>query len=216
MQEEIRPISEAYLDATLSFIVEIRRQELPHLDDSIVEQALPDVEVSYRDGSGNFWIALANGNVIGTVGFVDLGNHQACLQKMYVHPNFRGHGNRATFIECFSSVGRILRQIRDIYLGTYAENRPARRFYEKHGFNGISENNIPTDFPRSGIGRLLLSPLFRVAAQAQLLQACSAIKAAHEIWRELFIAPPFKRSGHFDGSVRGSNQPTHFKPERFE
>ena len=54
MREEIAQLSEAYLDATIDLIVEIRRHELPLLDDTIDKKELPDVEEPYSAGSGSF------------------------------------------------------------------------------------------------------------------------------------------------------------------
>ncbi len=150
MQEEITQLSETHLDAAINLIVEVRRQELPLLDDSIDEHLPPDIEEPYRTGSGKFWIALVDDNVIGTVGLVDLDSGQGCLQKMYVHPNFRGTGAALrllnTLIDWADS-----RQIRDIYLGTFSKNRAARRFYEKHGFGEISNVIVPVNCPRSDL-----------------------------------------------------------------
>ena len=97
---------------------------------------------------GVFWIALANGDVIGTVGLVDLGDGQGCLQKMYVHPEFRGKGTALRLLNTLVGWADS-RRIREIYLGTFSRNGAARRFYEKHGFRRISNDSIPTNCPRS-------------------------------------------------------------------
>jgi GNAT superfamily N-acetyltransferase len=150
MPEEIAQLSEAYLDATVKFIIEIRHEESPVLDESKGLEELPDVVEPYRAGSGNFWISLVERKVIGAVGLVDLGSGQGCLQKMYVHPDFRGTGTALrllnTLIDWADS-----RQVQNVYLGTYSANHPARRFYEKHGFCRIPENGIPANFPRSDL-----------------------------------------------------------------
>ncbi len=148
MQEEIARLSEPYLKATTIFITTVRRRELPNLEKSSGEK--PDWEKSYRVGQGNFWIALVNRNVIGTVGLLDLGGGRGCLQRMYVHADYRGTGTALRLLNTLIEWA-VTCQMREIYLGTFSEQRAAQRFYEKHGFCRILEKGIPTNLPRSAI-----------------------------------------------------------------
>ncbi len=150
MQEQIAQLSEAYRTATVALIAEIRRHELVLLEHAHDAQEPPDVVQPYRTGSGNFWIALVDGSVIGTVGLVDLGGGQGCLQKMYVHPDFRGTGTALRLLNTLIGWADS-RRIRELYLGTFYENRGARRFYEKQGFSRVSEAAVPTECPRSNL-----------------------------------------------------------------
>lgn len=150
MREEIAQLSAAYVDAARDFIAEVRRNERPIADSAVDRQKLPDVEEPYRRGSGGFWISMADGDVIGTVGLVDLGGGQGCLQKMYLRSDFRGTGAALrllnTVIGCADN-----HQITEISLGTHSEQRAARRFYEKNGFRMLPKNRIPKNFPHSDL-----------------------------------------------------------------
>ena len=44
----------------------------------------------YRRGNGNFWVALADGEVVGTLALLDLGEGQGALRKMFVQAPHRG------------------------------------------------------------------------------------------------------------------------------
>ncbi len=35
-----------------------------------------------QTGKGNFWVALYDDKVVGTISFLDIGNHQVALRKM--------------------------------------------------------------------------------------------------------------------------------------
>ena len=44
----------------------------------------------YQTGTGGFWVAKADGRVVGTIGLKDIGNRQAALRKMFVATDYRG------------------------------------------------------------------------------------------------------------------------------
>ncbi|WP_368747174.1 GNAT family N-acetyltransferase, partial [Mycobacterium tuberculosis] len=48
------------------------------------------MESTFQTGVGNFWVALSNGSVVGTIGIVDIGDRQVALKKMFVKKEFRG------------------------------------------------------------------------------------------------------------------------------
>ena len=121
------------------FGIEITAEQQPDL------RSIPDF---YQQGAGNFWVAIAQGRVVGTTALLDIGEGRAALRKMFVHPEFRGSAGR---------VGRRLldtllawaaeKQIREIYLGTTPFFEAAHRFYEKNGFEEITESGLPGSFP---------------------------------------------------------------------
>ena len=102
----------------------------------------------YGIGNGNFWVAKEQGEVIGTIGLIDIGNHQAALRKMFVHKERRGKEK---------GIGQLLlntviqwcrqKKIQDIFLGTVEQLHAAKRFYEKNGFIKIDKHSLPATFP---------------------------------------------------------------------
>ena len=148
MSEEIAQLSETSLKATANFIAAVRRHELPDFEDSADEQ--PDWEQPYSSGLGNFWITLVDDKVVGTIGLLDLGSGKACLQRMYVHSDYRGTGTAPGLLNTLITWADS-HQIQEIYLGTFSRQRAAQRFYEKHGFCRIPDDSIPGNLPRSHI-----------------------------------------------------------------
>ena len=109
---------------------------------------LENIPGFYQQGNGNFWVALDDHEVVGTVALLDIGNKQAALRKMFVAASYRGTEHQVAkrllktlFKWCQS------RGVRDIYLGTTTKFLAAHRFYEKNGFVEISRAELPEAFP---------------------------------------------------------------------
>ncbi len=109
---------------------------------------LLEIERYYQRGNGNFWVALAGGVVVGTLGLLDIGAGQAALRKMFVTAGWRGreHAVAAKLLSALLAWCE-LRQVREILLGTTAKFLAAHRFYEKNGFREITRAELPETFP---------------------------------------------------------------------
>src|SRR3712207_5531145 len=91
---EVVPFTPEYEDIVGALIVGIQSDEFGvpiTLED---QPDLQEIPTFYQRGAGNFWVALSDGEVVGTVALIDIGNHQGALRKMFVHPDYRGreHG----------------------------------------------------------------------------------------------------------------------------
>ena len=110
---------------------------------------LADIPGVYQKDNGNFWLAIVDGVLVGTIGMIGIGNKQACIRKMFVHKDYRGsvlsiaQSLLDTLLEWAKS-----NQMRSIYLGTIERLYAARRFYEKNGFRLIDPSLLPMAFPR--------------------------------------------------------------------
>jgi len=129
----ILPIQQA------EFAIPITREE---------QTDLADIPAFYQRGDGNFWVALADNTVVGTVAILDIGNREGALRKMFVTAGHRGseHGVAKLLLETLLAWCRARGQ-RQIYLGTTAKYLAAHRFYEKNGFREIGRNQLPSTFP---------------------------------------------------------------------
>ena len=129
-------------------ILPIQNQEFGIVITAEQQPDLSDIENFYQQGSGDFWLALADDRVVGCIGLKDIGDGQAALRKMFVAEAWRGRENGVA--------GRLLqtliahareRQLSDIWLGTTAKFLAAHRFYEKNGFVNVAEAALPAAFP---------------------------------------------------------------------
>ncbi|MDR9758368.1 GNAT family N-acetyltransferase [Rhizobium redzepovicii] len=145
---EIRRFAEGDADAVLSVILPIQREEFG-ID--ITADAQPDLRVIpdfYQSGKGEFWVAVKDGAIVGTLGLKDIGNHQAALRKMFVAAEVRGreHGVAALLLDRMFAHARDA-CLTDIFLGTTDKFVAAHRFYEKNGFTEIAKSVLPRAFP---------------------------------------------------------------------
>ena len=91
----------------------------PRSDDE-VHAYIRDVVVSSRET----WVADAEGRV---VGLMVLG--EGLLSQLYLDPTWRGHGIGDRFVALAKE-----RAPQGLSLWTFQVNKPAHRFYERHGF----------------------------------------------------------------------------------
>jgi len=109
---------------------------------------LQDIQAHYRRGAGDFWVATAEGAVVGSIGLLDIGNGQGALRKMFVAQPWRGraHGVAAALLQALLDHCRA-RGLHTVLLGTTDSFAAAHRFYEKHGFEAIDRGALPAAFP---------------------------------------------------------------------
>ncbi|HRF48789.1 MAG TPA: GNAT family N-acetyltransferase [Anaerolineales bacterium] len=148
---DITPYADAHKVAVSDLIVGIQRDEYGLAITAQDQPDLADIPGYYRTGAGNFWVALAEGRVVGTLGLREFAPGQGALRKMFVAPAYRGS---------FGVAGRLLATLLDwaraqglsaITLGTTERFLAAHRFYEKNGFTAIPEHALPAGFPRMSV-----------------------------------------------------------------
>ena len=117
----------------------------------ITLEAQPDLEnipAFYQKDNGNFWIAIVENLVIGSIALKDIGNSRGALRKMFVHKDFRGkeYGVGHTLLNNLLEWAR-QKNFKEILLGTTERFVAAQRFYEKNGFTIIEKQLLPKEFP---------------------------------------------------------------------
>ncbi|MBD3880891.1 GNAT family N-acetyltransferase [Phormidium tenue FACHB-886] len=144
----IQPYDVSYQQSVIDLILPIQQQEFG-VPISIADQPdLQQIPNFYQIQRGNFWIALHNGSVVGTIALLDIGNCQAAIRKMFVHSAFRGQPHRTGQVLLDTLMHWAHQQgISELLLGTTAFFKAAHRFYEKNGFVEISPADLPASFP---------------------------------------------------------------------
>lgn len=145
---EIRAFTADDADDVLSVILPIQLEEFGI---NITADAQPDLRVIpdyYQSGKGQFWVAVEDGAIVGTLGLKDIGHGQAALRKMFVAAEVRGseHGVAARLLDRLFAHARDA-GLTDIFLGTTDKFVAAHRFYEKNGFVEIAKADLPRSFP---------------------------------------------------------------------
>ncbi|NMC31697.1 MAG: GNAT family N-acetyltransferase [Veillonellaceae bacterium] len=135
-------------NSLVEMILEIQRHEFQI---PITREDQPDLAAIsrfYQQGNGNFWVALSDGQVVGSIGLLDIGHQQVALRKMFVRADFRGgeHGIARALLAT-AMAWTTARGVTDIFLGTTDKFLAAHRFYEKNGFVRIEKTDLPATFP---------------------------------------------------------------------
>ena len=152
MPLEIRPYDPKDKDGVRDLILPIQRDEFG-IEITYADQPdLQDIETFYRRGSGEFWVAVSDDRVVGTIALIDIGNHQAALRKMFVDAAFRGKDAGVAF-QLLERLLAHARQegLKEVYLGTTSSFLAAHRFYEKSGFALVEEADLPDAFPKMAV-----------------------------------------------------------------
>ena len=145
---EIIPYEQKYLEEIITLVLHIQQDEFNvpiTLDD---QPDLNDIQNFYQAGNGNFWIAVNDGKVVGTIALKKYNETEGALRKMFVHEKYRGKqfGAARMLMQSLLDWSKD-KDIRTIYLGTRLEMHAAHRFYEKNSFVQIVKEALPEDFP---------------------------------------------------------------------
>lgn len=145
---EICEYSDVHKKNIIKMVLEIQRQEynLPITEND--QPDLADIETFYQQNNGNFWVALTDSDVIGSIAIKNIGKGNAVLRKMFVKKDYRGRstGVSLALLEKLIEWAKC-HNFSKIYLGTTPQFLAAHSFYEKNGFKEISMDDLPAEFP---------------------------------------------------------------------
>jgi N-acetylglutamate synthase-like GNAT family acetyltransferase len=137
-----------YSQGIVDLILPIQQQEFG-VPITINDQPdLQNIRSFYQKENGNFWVAVEDEKVVGTIAMIDIGNSQAALRKMFVHKDYRGKekGTAQALINTLLQWAN-QKQLQAIFLGTIDKMHAAHRFYQKNGFVEIDKHQLPSAFP---------------------------------------------------------------------
>jgi predicted N-acetyltransferase YhbS len=101
-----------------------------------------DIKDSYISRGGEFLVAIENGAVIGTIAFMNYGDHNAVLKKFFVQAEYRSQGIGLALYK--KLLGVLVEQgYKKVLLDTPAVAVKSHHFYEKAGFKMISKQELP-------------------------------------------------------------------------
>jgi len=144
----IRPFENGDAAGVTNLIVGIQRGEYEIAITADDQPDLSSIPNFYQTGAGNFWVAIAEDEVVGTLGLRDIGEGDVALRKMFVAAKFRGEPHRvAQRLLDAALAWAAEKNSRAIYLGTTSRFLAAHRFYEKNGFELVSPEVLPETFP---------------------------------------------------------------------
>lgn len=123
----------SYSKETYDHVMDIKVNELGWKKDAT---DLFDIEKIYLHRNGNFWIALDDHKVVGTIAIEDMGNNQGYLKRMYIKKEYRGTGMSSELLESLLKHAKS-KNFKEVFLATTDNAQRAIAFYEKSGFKRI-------------------------------------------------------------------------------
>lgn len=142
---QIETYSGKYDDEIISLILDIQNNE-SKINLSLEEQPdLLDIKHSYQQKGGEFWIAMDNDKVIGTIGLMLKENHCAVMKKFFVKKEFRSQKvGLALYKELLNFAENA--GVKHIILDTPSVASVSHKFYEKSGFRRIDRKELPVSY----------------------------------------------------------------------
>jgi GNAT superfamily N-acetyltransferase len=145
----IKPFQPGLEDQVLDLILPIQQIEFGVPITARDQPDLARIPEVYQAGRGGFWVALAEGQVVGTIGLICFGSGGA-LRKMFLHKDHRGSGLAQALLDTLLDHARS-QALPGIWLGTLPHMGAAHRFYERNGFQRVEPKELPLDFPRMAV-----------------------------------------------------------------
>lgn len=134
-----------YDDEIIELILGIQNNE-SKINLSLEEQPdLKDIKKNYQDKGGDFWIALEDGRVIGTIGLMLKDNNCAIMKKFFVNSAFRSKKvGLALYLKLLEYAKE--HNVKHIILDTPSVAVQSHKFYEKAGFYKIDSTELPVEY----------------------------------------------------------------------
>ncbi len=141
----IEEYSNRYDEQIISLILHIQNREAK-INLSLDEQPdLKNIGANYQANGGNFWVALSNNSVIGTIGLMMAENECAILKKFFVDKRYRSQGiGYKLYIELLKFA--YSNNVKHIILDTPSVAKKSHIFYERAGFKKVQKDEVPINY----------------------------------------------------------------------
>jgi GNAT superfamily N-acetyltransferase len=123
----IRPFAAADAEGVVKLVLSIQQQEFGVPITADEQPDLLNVSAYYQRAQGNFWVAGDNGQIVATIGLLDVGDARGVLRKMFVAASHRGTGLAAELLQTCLTWARMARMT-EVMLGTTERMKAAHRF----------------------------------------------------------------------------------------
>ncbi len=113
-----------------------------HLLETHDVEVLDEPEKYILSGGGHIYIALVDGQMVGSAAIIHMGGGEFELAKMAVAPGYRGKGiSRALMDKCLSQAAKL--HATKVILYSNSQLKAAIALYEKYGFRHVPVMDSP-------------------------------------------------------------------------
>ena len=163
MNYTIAVYTDDYKQPVIDLILRIQTAEFNVAITAGDQPDLQDIPGYYQQDAGNFWVAILDNTVIGTIALSDIGNEQGALRKMFVHKDYRGkdYGVAQALLNTLLSWAKE-KELLEIFLGTTDKFHAAHRFYEKNHFQQVPVDSLPANFSRMAVDSIFYKHILPV------------------------------------------------------
>jgi N-acetylglutamate synthase-like GNAT family acetyltransferase len=135
-----------YNQEIFDFVMSIKSGEIGWTS---IPEDLWEVQEFYLEDGGNFWLALTDKQIVGTIALKNMGLGTSFLKRMFLHKNLRGSGLAQKMMRVLINHAK-KQGITEIYLetGSGEKSRRAVAFFEKSGFQKV--DSLPDNFVSDG------------------------------------------------------------------
>lgn len=119
-----------------------------HLGITMAEQAdIFAIEQFYQRSGGNFWLALDDDNVVGSIALMPIDRQNAVLKKFFTYPKYRGQPVRLG-AQLYTKLATFARRkkLAHIVLDTPEAEHRSHTFYERQGFKQIAAGDLTVKY----------------------------------------------------------------------
>lgn len=143
----IIPFEESYTQDVIDLVLHFQNDGSRPLVTVADQPDLLHIRDSYLRAGGNFWLAVDDGKLAGSIGMLPYGAEIAILKKFFVYEPYQGHpihlGQQlyAAFLQFAREQG-----FHTILLDTPKNTVRAHRFYEVAGFQKVTKQELPVSY----------------------------------------------------------------------
>ncbi len=142
---EIIQYRDKYKDEVIQLILHIQNDEAKINMPLEGQPDLLDIPACYMKQGGNFWVAIDNGHVIGTIALMRINDEWSVMKKFFVRADYRsqkvGLALYSRLLDFANAKG-----FRHMILDTPSVAKKAHSFYERAGFRRISKSALAIEY----------------------------------------------------------------------
>lgn len=137
--------TDEFRDETIGLILHIQNDEAKVNMPLEGQPDLLDITQSYINSGGNFWLAVADGHVVGTLALMRINDEWSVLKKFFVREDFRSQKVGLALYTRLLDFAKA-KGFRHIILDTPSVAKKAHAFYVRAGFRQIEKSQLPVGY----------------------------------------------------------------------